>query len=132
MVSAGRPLGARAIQSTGRRMMPTDFTIQLIERIEDSLEYLVTAGCETVDPRRLGALRLGRTKPATRRHPCQHRIQRPWTQVIAVVAQFFQHPVTIDALFSGMVENVDLPEGEEELADDRIAHNGFMISLQIP
>ena len=40
-----------------------------------------------------------------------------------MVVQFFEHPLTIDALFGGVVEDVDLPEGEKELANDWIAHD---------
>ena len=48
-----------------------------------------------------------------------------------MVLQFFQHPLTIDALLGRVVENVHLPKGEEELTDDRIAHDGVIIAPQI-
>jgi hypothetical protein len=108
--------------------MLAHFTIQFIERIEDLAENLVTTGRETVHTRRLGALRLRRAKPATGRHSRQHRIQRSGTQAIPMVVQFFEHPVAIDALFGGVVKNVDLPEGEKELANDWIAHNRPIIT----
>lgn len=93
------------------------------------MEDLVTARGETVHARTLGALRLGRAKPAALRHAREHRIQRAWTQVIAVVVQFFEHPLTVDAPFGGVVEDVDLPEGEKELAYDWIAHDRRIIAL---
>src|SRR4029078_9792884 len=85
-------------------------------------------GSETVHARRRGALRLRRAKPTTLRHSRQHRIQRPWTEAITVVVQLFEHPLAVDALVGRVVENVDLPEGEKELADDWIAHDRPMIS----
>jgi hypothetical protein len=36
----------------------------------------------------------------------------------------------IDALFGGVVEDVDFPEREQELAYDRIAHDRPIIALQ--
>ena len=98
--------------------------------IENLLEDLVTARRETVDARRLRALRLRRAQPTAFRHSRQHRIERPRTQAIAVVVQFFEHPMSVDALFGGVVKDVDLPEGEQELANDWIAHDG-MITLPI-
>ena len=99
------------------------FAVEFIQRLEDLPEDLVTSRREPVHARRLGAFRLRRAQPATRRHPRQHGIQRPGTQAIAVVMQLFQHPLTIDALFGGVVEDVDLPEGKKELADDWISHS---------
>jgi hypothetical protein len=37
----------------------------------------------------------------------------------------------IDALFGGVVEDVDLPEGEKELTYNRIAHDRPIIALPI-
>lgn len=114
-----------------QRTMPADFTIQFIQRVKDLVDDLATAGRETVHPRRLGALRFRRAKPAALGHSRQHRIQRTWTQAIAVALQFFEHPLTIDALLGGVVEDVDLPKGEKELAHDRIAHDRPIIALPI-
>jgi hypothetical protein len=106
-----------------------NFTIQFIQRVEDLIEDLATTGCETVHARRLGALRFRRAKPAALSHSRQHRIQRAWTQAIAMVLQFFKHPLTVDALLGGVVKDVDLPKGEKELAYDRITHDRAIIAL---
>src|SRR3954454_20644765 len=100
--------------------MLADFTIQFIQRLADLLKHLMPARRETVDTRRLGPLRLRRAEPAAVRHAGQYRIQRPRTEAIAVVVQFFEHPLTVDPLFGGMVEDVNLPEAEKELTDDGI------------
>jgi hypothetical protein len=128
---AGWSLAARHIQPTRHPPGLAYFTIQFIERIEDVAEDLVTAGRETVHTRRLGTLRLRRTKPATGRHARQHRIQRARTQAIPVMVQFFEHPLAIDPLFGGVVKNVDLPEGEKELANDWVTHHAAIITLHI-
>ncbi len=39
-----------------------------------------------------------------------------------MVVQFFEHPLPVDAVFVGMVQDVDLPERKEELTYNRIAH----------
>ena len=103
--------------------MLSNFTIQLIQRAHDPRKHFVTARCETVHAGAFGAPRLRRSEPAVLCHAGQHRIQRPGTQAIAVVMQFFKHPLAIDALFGRMMEDVDLPEREEELANDRITHD---------
>lgn len=104
--------------------MRADFAIQFIQRVENPFQDVVTSGREAVDARRGGALWLSRAKPATLRHSGQHGIQRAGTESIAVVVEFLEHPVTVDALLGGVVEDMDLPEGEKELADDWIAHDG--------
>ncbi len=126
-----RSLGPRHARLTRHRTMLSSFTMQFIQRVEDLIEDLATAGRETVHARRLSTLRLRRAKPAALGHSRQHRIQRAWTQAIAMVLQFFKHPLTIDALLGGVVEDVDLPEGEKELAYDRIAHDRTIIALPI-
>jgi hypothetical protein len=111
--------------------MLADFTIQLVQGVEDSLENVATAWREPVDARRLGSIRFRRAKPASFRHSRQHWVQGARAEPIAVVVQFFEHPVTVDALLGGVVEDVDLPEGEKELADHWIAHDRPMIALRI-
>ena len=112
-------------------MMLPDFPIQFIERVENLLQHLMTARREAVNPRRRGAFWFRRAKPPALRHSRQHRIERPRTQAIAVVVQLVQHPMTVDATFSGMVQDMNLPEGEEKLANDWIAHAAAMIPPRI-
>jgi hypothetical protein len=109
--------------------MRADFAVQLIKSIEDLLEDLVTSGREPVQARRLGARRLCRAQPTALGHPRQHGIQRPWTQAIAVMVELLQHPLTIDAVFGGVVEDVNLPEREEEFTDDGISHDPPIVAL---
>jgi hypothetical protein len=102
--------------------MLSHFTVQFIERVEDLLEDLATTWRQSVDARCFRAFGLGGTKPATLRHSREHRIQRPRAEAVAVVVQLLKHPLTVDTLFARVVKNVDLPEGEQKLADDGIAH----------
>ena len=91
-------------------MILPDFAIQFIERVENLLQYLMTARREAVDTRRLGAFRFRRAKPPALRHSRQHRIERPRTQARAVVMQLVHHPMTINALFGSLVMYINLPE----------------------
>ncbi len=36
--------------------------------------------------------------------------------------QFLQHPLSVYTLLFGMVQDVDLPESEEEFANDGVTH----------
>jgi len=74
---------------------------------------------------RFRPLGLGGSKPAALGHPREHRIERAWTEAIAVLLEFFEHPLAVHALFVGVVKNMDLPEGEEKLSHNRIAHDFY-------
>src|SRR5688572_31960980 len=57
------------------------------------------------------------------RHTSEQRIQRARTQPIAVPVQLLQHPVSIHALLLCVMQDVNLPKGEQELASDSVAHD---------
>src|SRR5262245_24000374 len=122
-----RSRAARRVRTTMRRMTLAHLPIQLVQRLEDPVEDVATAGCQAVDTRRLGTLRLRAAQPARGRHPRQNRIQRARGQAVAMVMQLFEHPATVHTPFGGMVENVNLPEGEEELANNWSAHRAPII-----
>ena len=102
--------------------MYPDFPIQLVESVADLIQHLMSAGREAIHARRLGSLGLGGPKPTPPRHARQHGIQRTGTQPVPVVVELFEHPLPVDALLVGVVQDVNLPEREEELPDDGIAH----------
>jgi hypothetical protein len=39
-----------------------------------------------------------------------------------VTLEFFQHPLAVHSLLFRMMQDVDFPESEQELADDWVAH----------
>lgn len=100
----------------------SDLPVQLVERAADLIQDVMPARCQAVHPSPLRPLRLSRAQPSAPRHSREYRIERARTQVIAVVLQFLEHPLPIDALLFSVMKNMDLPKGEEELAHDRIAH----------
>ena len=102
--------------------MRGELSIQLVEGAANLIQHFMAARRQPIDAWSLRSLRLGCTKPPPLGHPREHWIQRAGAQPIPVVVQFFQHPLPVDSAFVGVVQDVDLPEREEELTNDRIAH----------
>ena len=111
-----------------RRAAPTDFTIQLIQRLAEPIQDVVPLACQTVHAGRFGPLGFGGSKPAALGHPREDWIERARTQSIAVLLQLLEHPLAVHAVLVSVVKNVDLPEGEEELAHNRVAHGLAIIA----
>lgn len=112
-----------------RRRAGANLPVQLIESGADLTEDVVPARCEAIHPGGFGPLGFCRTKPPAPGHARKHRIERARAQTIAVMVEFLQHPLTVDAAPIGrMMKNVDLPEGEQELTGDGITHSLAMIS----
>jgi len=42
--------------------------------------------------------------------------------MIAMMVQFLEHPMTVDALLPSVMKDVNLPKSDEKLAHDRVAH----------
>lgn len=39
-----------------------------------------------------------------------------------MMMELFEHPLSVDALFVGMMQDVNFPERQKKFTDDRIAH----------
>ena len=90
------------------------------QRLAQALQYLRPRWRDPVDacvPRASG---LVGAQPPARRHARQDRIQRARAEAIAVMPQFLQHPLTVDTVFFRVVEDVNLPEGEQKLTYHRV------------
>ena len=106
----------------------TSWGSELVERCEKAIEHVASARREPIYPRRARPGRLDRPQPAPLRHPRQHGIQRPRAQPVSVVMELFQHPVAVHAVrFACVVQDVDLPERQQEFPRDRIAHRPAII-----
>jgi hypothetical protein len=55
-------------------------------------------------------------QPAVPFHALQQRIQGPWADVVAVSPKLREHPLPNHRMFSRMMENVHLPEAEQDFA----------------
>src|SRR5262245_11154026 len=99
--------------------------LELRERGPESLQHFGSFRCNSIHPRVFRTLGLRRAKPSATCHPREQRIQRPRAQAIAVSMEFLQHPVSVHALLFGVVEDVNLPEREQELTDDGVLHDKY-------
>ena len=112
--------------------MGSNLAVQLVECMAKLLQDFVAAGCESIHASAFRSLGLRRAQPAASRHPCQDGIQRPRAQPIAVVVQFLEHPLAVDASsVSRMMQDVNLPERQQEFPRNRIAHQGGMIAPRL-
>jgi hypothetical protein len=128
-VPALRPIQTRIADHVTRRL--AHLAIQLVQGRANPIEHFVAERRQAIDSRGLGSLGLGGAKPPALGHACQHGVERARTQAIAVAVQFFEHPLAIDALFVRVVQDVDFPEAQEELANNGIAHGGRIIARAI-
>ena len=105
-------------------MMIRDFFVKLVEGVANLREHAVSSRGQPVDPRLFRARGFSRAQPAALGHAREHRIQGPRAQSIAVTVELFEHPLTVHALFVGVVQDVDFPKCEQKLPDHGIAHCG--------
>jgi hypothetical protein len=108
------------------RLEAADLLRQFAEGVSDLIEDDATAGRQPKHPCAFRPLGLRGTQPPAPGHSRENWIERARTQVIAVVAQFLEHPLAIDALLLSMMKDVNLPEREEKLPHDGIAHFGMI------
>ena len=94
--------------------------VQLVQCVTQPGQGRAASRCERVASwcRRAG-WRI-RSQPAVAGHTRQHRVERARADAVAVFGQFLEHPLAVDAAFARVVEDVDLPEREQELTCDRI------------
>jgi hypothetical protein len=52
----------------------------------------------------------------------EQRVESPRAQLITVTSQFLKHPLSDDRLLGGMMQNVNFPESQQELAPNRPLH----------
>ena len=55
-------------------------------------------------------------------HASQDRVEGSRAQLVSMLRKLFEHPEPIDGPGSGVVEDVDLPEGQPELSIDYVTH----------
>src|SRR5215471_5547050 len=115
---SGRPLSGGTLATSRGNL-----AVQLVQRRAHAIQHVLTPRCQTIDPGSFRPLRLGGANPPVSLHARENRIERAWTHAVPVVAQLVEHPLAVHASrFGGVVEDVDFPETQQELTDDRIAH----------
>jgi hypothetical protein len=56
------------------------------------------------------------SQPSVSFETLQERVEGAWTDVVAVPAQFGQHPLANDRVLRGVMQNVHLPEAQQNLS----------------
>src|SRR5262249_5748982 len=93
------------------------FFMQLLKLFPDQGQYFATRDGQSIILARPCAARVFATRqPTVPRHPIQQRVQGSGTDLIAMPAQFRGDPLAMNWLFAGMVQNMHLPESEQDFA----------------
>lgn len=90
---------------------------QLAEKPANHLQNGSSLGCQAVFTARAeAAINVApASQPPPRLHPAQHGVERAGADAIAMFAKLLEHPLPHDGPFGGMVQDVDLPEAQEDL-----------------
>src|SRR6516164_9340359 len=97
--------------------MRRDLAIQFIQRILHSFEHRAAAQRQMVHARSTPSAARRRAQPPTPGHSTENRIQRPWAQSVTVVVKLLKHPLAVDAALSRVMQDVNLPERQQEFAN---------------
>ena len=101
-----------------RRGLFNDFVMQFDYGFSEYVQYGRPAGGEVVVPPApfpLSHSDFG-SQPAVALQPLEERIQRARADVVAVPAQFGEDPLTDHRMLRGVVEDVYLPEAQQDLS----------------
>jgi hypothetical protein len=73
-----------------------------------------------VSPRTLSAIGIATApQPAEAFHPMKQRVQRAWADLIAVTAEFEDHPLSVERLLARVVKDVHLPKAQQDFTLER-------------
>ena len=104
--------------------MRAHLAVQLVERVLHLREHLAAARRQAIDARVGRSFRRRGAQPPAPGHAGEHRVEGARAEAVAVVMQLFEHPLAVHAvLLAGVVQDVDLPEPQQEFTDDRVAHD---------
>jgi hypothetical protein len=59
-------------------------------------------------------------QPAVSFETLQERVESAWTDVVAVPAQFRQHPLANDGVLGRVMQDVHLPEAQQDLSGQEL------------
>ncbi len=113
---AGATSRRRAALRSGRSM--PDFMLQFVERRTQTPQDFCAGRRDAIDARIAGFLRFGRTQPSTTSHAREQRIERAGAQPVSMALQFLEHPLPVHALLLRVMQDVNLPERQQELTNE--------------
>lgn len=107
-------------------MLPHDFDGELAELFADDLEHRTALLGDFVVARRLGAAGDfdGGGEPAVFFHAFEQWVECARTDIVPVVAKLFQKPVANHLAFSGVMQDMHFPEGEQDFVIDGLEVQG--------
>ena len=91
--------------------------MQLLKLLSDERQHFAAGCSQSVILSRASATRvLAARKPAVTRHPIQQWVKGAGADLISMPAQFRGDPLTMNRLLARMMQNMHLPEGEQNFA----------------
>lgn len=118
-------------RTTGSHPSDIDFTEQLTKRRPDASQHVAPERRQPIDAGCLGSLGCRRAKPAAPLHAGQHGIECARTQPVPVPLELVEHPLSVDTRLIRVMQDVDLPERQQELPRNRIAHPAGIIARSV-
>ena len=103
-----------------------DLYAQLLELLTHDLEDFASLACDSIGPWALGAsgrVGLGR-EPAIALHAFEQGIERAGADLVTVMPQLLEHPLAHHITLRRVMQDMDLPEREEDLAVEEFALHG--------
>src|SRR3954463_15489995 len=97
---------------------PNNFLVKLPDIRSQHLQDFMSGPRQPIIPSRpLASVRIGLTlQPAKPFHAMEQGIQSAWTDFISMPPQLQDHPLAMERLLPGMMENVNLPEAQKDFA----------------
>jgi len=113
------------MEGLGRRVgrgLFHDLVVQFDDRLTKHLKHGGAALGQVIVPTPAFSLSNGgfRAQPTVPFEALEQRVQSPWTDVVAVVTQFREHPLADDRALCGVVEDVDFPKAQQDLARQQL------------
>jgi len=98
----------------------------------DDLQHCATFFRDFVAARGFGAAFVigAGGEPAVFLHALQQRVERAGADVVTVVAELFEHPITNHLALGGVMQDMHLPEGEQDFTIDELeVHSGGRVAV---
>ena len=97
--------------------------MELHHRLTEHVQYRRPPGGEVIVATTPFAVSYGRLgfQPAIAFQPFEQRIERARTDVVAVTPEFGEHPLSDDRMLSRVMQDMDLPDAEQDLSGEQLS-----------
>ncbi len=104
-------------------------TEKFLQSCAHFLQCLTALGCDVVKPPPRPAYFIASLDPAVFLHRAEHGIKRASTDLVTVMSQFLNHPVTKQITLLRMVQHVHPDEAGENALEGFINRSHYRISI---